>query len=228
MELTGVTALEKDPFLSQRTGGGEEKKGGGAKELGKDSFLRLLTTQLQYQDPLSPLESTEFVSQLAQFSQLEQMTTVNQTLGSLVDSNTSLNNYAVTGLVGREVQVVGGSIPHVAETDSVLSYLLEEDSGRVIIQVEDDAGSVVRLIEAGPQEKGVWNVFWDGHDQDGNLLPSGKYQYTVSAVDSSGGPVTSTTYTSGRVEEVTFNNEVPYLVINGGNIPASSLVSVIN
>lgn len=220
MELTGVQAFE--------TAQNEAQIGGGAKELGKDSFLRLLTTQLQYQDPLNPLESTEFVSQLAQFSQLEQMTTVNDTLGSLVQSNNSLNNYAVTGLVGKKVQVVGGRIPHLEGTSSGLHYRLEGDSGRVLIQVTDAAGEALRLIEAGPQKKGVWNIAWDGRDQDGNLLPSGEYQYSVSAVDSSGGPVSSTTYTSGRVEGVTYNDEIPYLMVNGENIPASGLVSVIH
>lgn len=228
MELTGANALEKNPFFQERAVEGGEKKGGGVKSLGKDSFLRLLTTQLQYQDPLTPMESTEFVSQLAQFSQLEQMTTVNQTLEGLVRSNTSLNNYAVTSLVGREVQLVGGSVPHIAETSSTLSYRLKGDAGRVVIQISDDAGSVVRVIEAGPQKEGVWNLSWDGRDHDRNLLPSGRYQYTVSAVDSFGAPVVSTTYSSGRVDGVTYNNGIPYLTVNGINIPAADLVSVIH
>ncbi|MFQ5779659.1 MAG: flagellar hook assembly protein FlgD [Nitrospiria bacterium] len=228
MELSGTAAIEKDPFFSGRPREGGGKADDGVRSLGKDAFLRLLTTQLQYQDPLQPMESTEFVTQLAQFSQLEQMTTVNQTLGQLVQSNSSLNNYAVAGLVGREVQVVGGTVQHITETSSPLSYRLEGDAGRVIIQVSDAAGDVVRVIEAGPQKKGVWNLSWDGRNQDGNLLPSGGYQYAVAAVDSSGAPVKSTTYSSGRVNGVTYNNGVPYLTVNGENIPAAGLVSVIN
>lgn len=228
MELAGMAALENDPFFSGKPSGGEEKASDGVRSLGKDAFLRLLTTQLQYQDPLQPMESTEFVSQLAQFSQLEQMTTVNQTLEHLVASNSSLNNYAVAGLVGREVQVVGGSVQHAADVSSTLSYRLEGNAGRVIIQVSDAAGNIVRVIEAGPHKKGVWDLSWEGRDQDGNLLPSGEYSYTVAAVDPSGAPVKSTTYSSGRVDGVTYNNGVPYLTVNGKNFSASSLVSIIN
>jgi len=228
MELTSAKVLGNDPFFPERSIEGGEKINERVKSLGKDSFLRLLTTQLQYQDPLSPMESTEFVTQLAQFSQLEQMTTVNQTLEQLVHSNSSLGNYAVAGMIGKEVQVVGGRIRHDEGIASTLSYRLEGDSGRVIIQVSDDVGKVVRMIEAGPQKMGVWDLSWDGRDKDGNILPGGEYSYTVAAVDPSGEPVGSTAYSSGRVDGVTYTGGVPGLTVNGRDFPVSGLVRIIN
>jgi len=228
MELTGTSALEKDAFFSAGSSEGKEKINQGTQSLGKDSFLKLLTTQLKFQNPLEPMDSTEFVSQLAQFSQLEQMATVNQTLDQLVKSNDSLGNFAVADLMGRDVQMVGGVISHQSELSSRLSYRLEGDAGRVIIQVSDGAGRVVKTIDSGARKKGVWEASWDGRDQDGNPLPTGKYHYTVSALDVSGAPIGSTTYSTGRVTGVSYDAGIPYLTVNGNRFPASGLVSITN
>ncbi|MFQ5579257.1 MAG: flagellar hook assembly protein FlgD [Nitrospiria bacterium] len=227
MELAGVTATENDPLFSTRISEKEEKTGA-AKSLGKDSFLKLLTTQLRHQNPLEPMDSTEFVAQLAQFSQVEQMTTVNQTLDQLLQSNGSLSNFAVADLMGREVQMVGGAVAHQSELPSKLNYRLEGDAGKVIIQISDAAGRRVKTIDAGAQKSGVWEVSWDGRDGNGNSLPSGAYHYSVSAVDSSGAPLGSTTYSTGQVTGVSYDGGIPYLTVNGNRFAAASLVSITN
>ena len=75
--------------------------------MGKDAFLELLVTQLRYQDPLKPMENTEFLAQLSQFSSLEQLWNVNETLGQNVDLTQSVNNALMTNLIGKEVKVSG-------------------------------------------------------------------------------------------------------------------------
>jgi len=195
--------------------------------IGKDVFLRLLTTQLQYQDPLAPTGSTEFVAQLAQFTQLEQTANTNETLRSLLESNTSLNNYGAAGLLGKEVQVEGGRVTLSEGTSSELSYSLQGNANRVITQIIDAQGNIVRSIESGAQKNGAQRIAWDGRDRDGNLLPDGDYRFDVSATNLEGAPIRTETFSSGVVTGVVYENNQPYLIV-GGNKVAASAVKAIN
>ena len=200
----------------------------GVKTLGEDAFLLLLTTQLKYQDPLKPMDSTAFVTQLAQFSQLEQTTAMNKTLATSVQYMASLNNYGAAGLIGKSVQVIGGSAPLVAGTPSTLTYRLGGDAKEVTLQISDEAGNGVRAINIGAQPAGVEEVTWDGRDNNGNTLPGGNYNYTIDAVDKDGAPVKADTYNSGTVTGVIYDNNVAYLTVNGQKIPASDVVKINN
>ena len=198
----------------------------GQQTLGKEAFLLLLTTQLKYQDPLAPLGSTEFVTQLAQFSQLEQMTGANERLDTLVTGNTSLNNYGATSLIGKEVKVTGGSFPFSNDGDSELSYKLEGDAKEVRLEIVDLNGKVVRFLDVGSQGEGLQTVLWDGKDFDGKTLPSGEYRFNISATDSEGETVLSDRFSTGIVTGVLYEDGSPYLIVNGDKIPAGSVVAV--
>ena len=89
----------------------------GSSELGKDTFLRLLTTQLQNQDPLNPMANEDFIAQLAQFSSLEQLQGVNTQLEGLAMINTSMNNASMVNLLGQEVVAVSDSFHYGGEGD---------------------------------------------------------------------------------------------------------------
>ncbi|MBW1702547.1 MAG: flagellar hook assembly protein FlgD, partial [Deltaproteobacteria bacterium] len=82
----------------------------GDSTLGKDAFLNLLVTQLRHQDPLSPMESTQFTAQLAQFSSLEQLSSVNENLGILRIYQASINNSQAVGFIGKTVKASGDSV----------------------------------------------------------------------------------------------------------------------
>lgn len=194
--------------------------------MGRDVFLRLLTTQLQYQDPLDPTDSTQFVAELAQFTQLEQTEKMNQQLTQLVDANALANNFGATSLIGKEVEVEGGVFSLTEGTSSDFSYRLEEDAQELIIQVLDDSGNIVTTLNPGSQVAGRQTVTWDGRDADGNLLPSGEYSFDVSARDIEGNFVASETFSRGIVTGVLFEGGVPYVNVNGGKILAANVISV--
>ncbi len=200
----------------------------GVKGLGEDAFLKLLTTQLRFQDPLKPVGSTEFVSQLAQFSQLEQTTSMKKIMQTSVNYMGSLNNFGAAGLIGKEVKGVGGAISLTAKNPSNFTYRLEGDADETTIQVSNKEGDIVRTIQARSQAAGVKTATWDGLDSNGNAMPSGEYTYTVAAADRSGNPVKTTTYTQGRVSSVTVENGIAYLTVNGEKIAASSVVNITN
>ncbi len=196
--------------------------------IGKDVFLRLLTTQLQHQDPLAPTGSTEFVAQLAQFTQLEQTANTNETLTSLLQSNSSLNNYGAAGLIGKEVQVEGGNVALLEGEAAELSYSLEGNANRVTTQIINAQGNIVKTIESGAQKNGAQRLVWDGRDRDGNLLPTGDYRFDVSATNLEGAPIRTETFSAGLVTGVVYENSQPYLIVGGNKVPASAVRAINN
>jgi flagellar basal-body rod modification protein FlgD len=199
---------------------------GGAQAMGQDAFLKLLTTQLKYQDPLKPMDNTQFVSQLAQFSQLEQLTNLNQTMTTMGSNFSTLNNNQVTNMIGRNVIAQGGTIPLNGATPPPLAYSLNGNASKVTISITDAAGNLVRTIQAGAQSSGNQVVSWDGLNNAGMAVPQGNYSFTLSASDPTGAAVGSTTYTQGPVTGITYNNGTAYLVVNGTPVPATGLLQI--
>ncbi len=194
--------------------------------LGQDVFLRLLTTQLKHQDPLEPMNGTEFVAQLAQFTQLEQTTGMNQRLQELVDGNVALNQFGVTGLIGKEVKVEGDLVMWSENGAVDLPYLLDAEAAEVVVQISNRNGQIVRTLRPGSQAAGLQSLSWDGRDQDGNALTSGEYLFEVAAKNIEGEAVGVVQYSQGEVSRVSYEEGISYLVVNGQKVPASQIVSV--
>lgn len=184
----------------------------GGKTLGKDDFLKLFTMQLRFQNPLNPMDSTEFTSQLAQFSTLEQMNNINTRLGDLLVYQNSIQNTLATSLIGKDVRVSGDEV--YLKDKAEIIYSLSKDASKLKITIYDSNGKVVREIEKGRQSSGDNSYVWDGKDSGGNALPEGSYKFKVEAFDASGNPVDVTTMAYGTVTGITFENNITYLVIN--------------
>lgn len=105
------------------------------KTLGKDEFLKLFTNQLKYQDPLKPMDSTDFTSQLAQFSSLEQLFNMNNNVERLIAFQQSLNNGMATGLIGKFVKTTDNVVSKVEGIafDNSITYLLLENGSRIAL-----------------------------------------------------------------------------------------------
>jgi flagellar basal-body rod modification protein FlgD len=203
----------------------------GNSALGKDEFLNLLVTQLKYQNPLEPMDDTEFVAQLAQFSSLEQLSNINTSLESsaqldYVLSQTIANTMATT-LIGKEVIAEGNSIMHTFEESDTLSYKLGGDAADVEIKIYNDAGTLVRTVNLEDVESGMNTYSWDGKDDAGNNLAAGDYTYEISATNSDGAAVTAETRITGMVDSVRYEDGQGYLIINGQKIPFSDIIEVI-
>ncbi len=121
--------------------------------LGKDDFLRLLATQLQYQDPLNPMDGTEFTAQLSQFSQLEQLYNINSNIQDLLAYEGSINNGIVTGFIGKTVELVEGTTARVIgiSFDNNTTYLLLDNEEKVLIS--DIKGIYDKLPEESTEIK---------------------------------------------------------------------------
>ena len=194
--------------------------------LGKDDFLNLLVAQLQNQDPLSPLDSAAFTSQLAEFSSLEQLSNVNENLEYLQMYQASINNAQAVSFIGKNIDAFGKSIKLESGENEEIHFELSRDSSSVFINIYNDTGDLVKVIENGPIGEGKQSVEWDGTDNAGNTLPEGIYKFEVMAVDANGDEVQTATYIRDTVTGVTFKNGITYLLAGEMQIPIGDVIEV--
>jgi len=206
-------------------------------EMGKDSFLNLLVAQLKYQDPLNPAEDTQFVSQLAQFSQLEFTQNSTQAISTLASSMQafmemqtlqaqSITNASATPLLGKDVRVMEAGFEHKMGAKELNIYLTDGNkTGTVVIKDED--GKTVAEIEVSAESSsgGDVNLKWDGKDTEtGKMVPNGTY--TIEVLDSSGLNKAGYAFRDGKVSGVSFSSSGAGLTIDGLQYGLGYLVSV--
>jgi flagellar basal-body rod modification protein FlgD len=194
--------------------------------MGKDEFLRLLVAQLEAQDPLNPMDGTDFTAQLAQFSSLEQLQNMNATLGTLNTSQSVLTNSQAVSYIGKTISAVGDTTQVQDGTSSDLHFSLENDSIGSYIAIHDAYGNFVRQIETGPMQAGAQQIAWDGRDRLGRQVPDGVYSFKVEAIDEAGNSVPVTQFTSGVVTGVNFKNGLAYLQCGNREIALGNVVQV--
>ena len=194
--------------------------------MGKDDFLKLLIAQLAAQDPLDPMGAQDFSAQLAQFSALEQMTNVNTNLEIIQKLETTSQNTSALNLIGKTVESHGNTFKHTANTSETLSYSLASDAESVRIDIFDITGTQVDMIKFGNQTQGKNKVSWDGLDKHGKPLPEGTYSYAVKADNRAGNPIEVDTFSSGLVSEVVFGEDEAYAIVNGKELPISTIKRV--
>jgi len=189
-----------------------------------DNFLLLLTTQLQNQDPLSPMDTNEFTQQLVAFTEVEQSIKTNDRLEQLIDLQLGNQLTSAASYIGRSVEAESEFLS-LDGGQATLTYGLNATAARTTIQIQDESGQVVRTIggETGP---GLHRLDWDGTDDGGSPLPDGVYRAVVSAVDGNDAPVSIAQGTVGRVTGVEIVDGQVVLSLNGLKIPIDKVVSV--
>ncbi|MDF0675036.1 MAG: flagellar hook assembly protein FlgD [Nitrospira sp.] len=160
----------------------------GPRQLGQDDFLKLLVTQLKNQDPLKPTDNTEFISQLAQFSQLEQTAKQAQLLQKSLDAQTASLQFTLLPMIGRTI-TIGQTMVQLADGPAQFGYTLDKNAAKVLVSIQDQQGQIVRSLEYRDRPAGPHTAEWDGMNQNGSLMPKGMYRYVISAMDSEGKPV---------------------------------------
>lgn len=197
--------------------------------MGKEDFLTLLVAQLQNQDPMNPDDPTEFTAQLAQFSSLEQLFNLNESMDTLANTQTQSDRFATMDLIGKEVVYADSAFNFAGDPVNV-GYQLDGTAASVKMYIQDEAGSTVATLHPTDMRQGDHFLEWDGLDDDGNVVPEGKYKIVLQA-NSAGADstVAISPLVQSEVTGVDFSDDTGDAIIHtlsGAEISSSSIIAV--
>ena len=186
----------------------------GSQSLGKDAFLQLLVTQLKNQNPLSPQDNGAFVAQLAQFSSLEGINTLNDSVNNISSNFSSSQALQASSLVGRSI---------ITQTDKALvdtsksmtgSVAVTAATGNVAVKITDANGNVVRTLDLGAQNAGTSDFIWDGKNDAGEVAAAGTYTFAATTKNDKGDSVALATSLPATVTSVTLSKTGGEMLLN--------------
>lgn len=170
-----------------------------------DTFLTMLTTQLKHQDPLSPMDSTEFTNQLVQFAGVEQQINANSNLEKLI-SATNLNTKSqAINYIGHTIEADTSAVPLQDGKANFSVTLAAEPSSAAVVIKNADGDIVANLSLQKTTDR--QEITWDGKDLNGKQLDDGLYTATVSALDSDGASVEGAVTVYGKVTDVASDSD---------------------
>lgn len=198
--------------------------------LGKEDFLRMLTAQMQYQNPLEPMNDQEFIGQMTQFSSLEQLQNLNDTMSTNAQWNMllsqTINNTMATSLIGKTVTADASVTAVGSDHVSPINFNSSGFALSGFVNIYDAEGTVVRTITLSQLQAGENSIAWNGKDNSGNDLPRGNYNYSVDLRDPQGNAVSAAGFSKGLVTGVDYIDGQAYLLVDSGMIPLASVRSV--
>ncbi|MRR58603.1 MAG: flagellar hook assembly protein FlgD [Deltaproteobacteria bacterium] len=194
--------------------------------MNKDDFLTLFVTQLKNQDPLKPMDGTEFLAQLAQLTQVEQAYNANSNLAGIIDSLNASSALSAVSFIGKEVTATGSEVSLTSGEDAKISYATPFATEQLTVAIKDAKGNVVRTLSQAQGTAGEGSIVWDGKDANGNQLPSGIYTADVSGVQTDGSVFSCDTLIKGKVDGVSYAGSLPVLTVGGVEVKFSSILRV--
>jgi len=192
----------------------------------QDLFLKLLTTQLQNQDPTNPLDNAQMTSQMAQISTVDGITQLNATLQTLLSNANASQSLQAAALVGQSVMVPGGglSLPQAGTTTGAIGGVsLAGPADTVVATITDAGGATVRTLQLGAMAAGSNAFAWDGNTENGSPAAAGAYKVSFTATQG-GSAVAATAQQVGVVSSVM--NSSQGVSLNVGNLGTFQMSAV--
>lgn len=193
-------------------------------QLQRQDFLTLLVAQMGHQDPLQPMDSQDFLTQLSQLSSVETGQATNAKLDLLLAGIANANQVSTASLVGRDAVFRTSQVSLPAEGGVTLMAQARQAVESVTAVVKDASGRVVRTLTTGPQAAGEVNLAWDGRDANGSPLPAGAYTVELSATTATGGPGEIELRGRGRITGLSFEAGYAELLVGDTRISLSDIV----
>ncbi len=186
--------------------------------LGKDDFLKLLVTQMKNQDPLDPMDGTEYTAQLAQFSSLEVLQNIDAEIQKLKIAQASANTSRASDYLGKTVTAAGDSFELADGAISDFRFKVDSSAAETFVKIYNSAGGFVTSIDTGARAAGEHVITWDGKDSQGIQAQDGTYSAEVIAADGNGNPVDVETVFSGRAVEINFRDGTAYIMVGSREV----------
>jgi len=225
MSVVTENQITRDYLSTDTTGASTESTG--SYEISKEQFLQLLVAQMEYQDPLNPMENTEFTSQLAQFSSLEQLYNLNDGFENLQLLLSAQTSFQAIDLIGKSVKASGQFIGVNDGAITTGSFELPEYSSQTTVNIYDLNYNLIKSIDLSSQAAGRHEVDWDGTDSQGQEVSNGVYFFEVAAQNQSGETISVSSYMEGEITGVTFaSNGAPILILNGLEIELADVIEI--
>ena len=185
--------------------------------LGQDGFMKLLAHQLKNQDPMKPMDQKDFSSNLAQFSQLEQLTALNKKMDGMSANNNNEKRFQGASFLGKNVVTRGTTIDYSGDGKDVnIPFHLERPAKNVIIHIYDNKNAMIGKLEKTDLPKGMQDITWDGIGVDNQIAPKETYHYDVVAFDDKNEKFFGSTRAEGTVTGVRFENGETIFDVSGG------------
>ncbi len=205
--------------------------------LDQEDFLRLLTKQMDNQDPMEPMDNTQFIAQMAQFSSLEGISSLNETVKGFEDSVQSNQVMQASALVGKAALVKGEEANHYhmqqADGSSAPSGILGAvdvpgGASKMTVDITNTNGQVVKSIDVPVEGDQRPSFSWDGRLKDGRMAPEGKYTVKANAIVDGEGRAAQT-YVGAAISSVGVTKNGPELNLDGlSAVKLSDIVEIIN
>ncbi|MEQ9143579.1 MAG: flagellar hook assembly protein FlgD [Parvibaculaceae bacterium] len=220
--VDAVSALASQQATSQEAASSAASK---AQEENFSLFLSLLTTQLQNQDPLDPMDTSEMTSQLVQFSSVEQTIATNSNLEKLIALTSSQSSGTAVEYIGKQVEALATAARFTETAGASWRYSVSEDAPETTLSVIDSNGATV-YTETISAKAGTHDFTWDGSLDDGGTASEGTYFLNLAAADAEGEPVATDVRISGIVNAVDFTADPPILMVNSIPVYLSDVTGV--
>lgn len=174
--------------------------------MGSDGFMKLLAHQLKNQDPMKPMDQKDFSANLAQFSQLEQLTNMNKKMEAMTSNNVNEKKFLGASFLGKKVVTKGTTLDYTGDGKNVeIPFFLDKNAKNAIIRVYDAKNQMIAEIQKEGLSKGMQSVTWDGIGLDGQIAPKETYQFNVLAFGDNNEKFFADTRAEGTVTAVNFD-----------------------
>jgi len=191
-----------------------------------NTFLKLLTSQLQHQDPLNPLDTNQFTQQLVEFASVEQQVNMNSNLQTLISMQQSTESLQALQLVGANVTINSNTATLSKATGSPATWGFSSPAPATgAVTITSSTGQVA-LTGTISLSAGSQTFTWNGQGNNGVAWPDGNYTLSINATGASGQPVTVSTQVQGTISSIDVSKNPPQVTVGGQSYPISAIQSI--